>query len=230
MRVPRSGAGFPPSRALAVVAAVVMVVVTADVLAGGPLRNLDSHVFAAGLPSRSGVRHLFWRTVVNGGQYWLVGSLVALTAIAVAWRRRSIALLVRAGGWLVAAELVSRGAQTGFARTPPRTGQDTLFADGYLSFPSGHAANAAACLLVTATLAGASRAWTIAAHGLAAGVAVAVVALGYHWPTDAAAGWGLGVVLAYAGRALVLPRGAAPPSQAPHPHPAETTATTHETA
>ncbi|MEU8117995.1 hypothetical protein AB0C21_04720 [Spirillospora sp. NPDC049024] len=45
-----------------------------------------------------------------------------------------------------------------------------------------------------------------AAHAMAAGVAVAVVTLGYHWPTGAVAGWALGLLLACLGRILVLPR------------------------
>ena len=209
-----TGDGRPPY-ALAAVAALVAVAVTLDVLLGGPLRHLDGRVFADGLPPRSGAWHLWWRTVVNGGQYWLVGSLAAIASVVAARRRRSPALLVKAGIWLVGSELLVRGTQVALARTPPRTGHDLLFADGVLSYPSGHAANAAACLLFIAAVTGASRAWTAAAHAMAAGVAVAVVTLGYHWPTDAVAGWALGLLLACLGRILVLPRpprreGAAP--------------------
>lgn len=173
---------------------------TLDVLLGGPLRHLDGRTFAEGLPPRGGAWHLWWRTVVNGGQYWLVGSFAALAALWAARRRRSRALLLKAGIWLVGSELLVRGAQVAFARTPPRTGHDAVFADGFLSYPSGHAANAAACLLFAAAVTGASRAWTAAAHTAAAAVAVAVVALGYHWPTDAVAGWALGTFLACLGR------------------------------
>ncbi|MFB4304113.1 phosphatase PAP2 family protein, partial [Actinomadura sp. NTSP31] len=177
-----------------------------DVLAGGPLSHLDHRVFAGGLPPRTGAWHWTWRTIVNGGQYWIVGSLAGIAALTAAWKRRSLPLLVRAGIWLACTELVVRSAQVLFSRTAPLSGEDALFAGGHLSFPSGHAANAAACLLFIAAMTGASRGWTIAAHTLAGLVAVAVVALGYHWPTDALAGWGTGTLLACAARTLVVPR------------------------
>ncbi len=216
MRVPRPA----PAGALAVAAAILTAAATLDVLAGGPLRALDHRVFADGLPPRTGPWYWTWRTIVNAGQHWLAGSLVAATAAAVAWRRRRIRPLLTAALWLIATEATVRGAQLAFARTPPRTGHDALAADGSLSYPSGHAANAAACLLFAAALARAPRRATVAAHVLAAAVAAGVVALGYHWPTDAAAGWGTGVLLACAGRALLTgaerpaprPRPAAPPA------------------
>lgn len=210
MREPRTGGGVLPARerpyALALVAVLVTAAVTADVLVGGPLRHLDGRAFADGLPPRSGAWHFGWRTIVNGGQYWLVGSITAIVSVVVARRRRSLSLLVGAGVWLVTSELIIRGAQIVLARTPPRTGRDTFFADGFLSYPSGHAANAAACLLFIAAVTGASRRWTVAAHAMAVAVATATVVLGYHWPTDAVAGWGLGALLACIGRAFIVPR------------------------
>ncbi|MGI5169712.1 phosphatase PAP2 family protein [Spirillospora sp. CA-253888] len=207
MQVLRSGGGRLPvltsPYALPVVAAALTAATTLDVLAGGLLRQFDGWAFADGLPPRTGAWHMFWRTVVNGGQYWLVGGLVGVAAAVAARRARDVWLLVRTGLWLACTELTIRAAQIGFGRTPPRTGRDVLFAEGYLSYPSGHAANAAACLTVLVLLTGASRRWAVAAHVLALGVAVAVVTLGYHWPTDAIAGWGLGVVLAAVGRAVV---------------------------
>ncbi len=227
MRLPRPGV-------LPVAAALLTAAVTLDVLAGGPLRALDHRVFADGLPPRTGAWHWTWRTIVNAGQYWLVGALVAGTAAAVAWRHRRIRPLLVAVLWLAATEASVRGAQLAFARTPPRTGHDTLAAAGYLSYPSGHAANAAACLLFAAALARASRRATIAAHVLAAAVAAGVVALGYHWPTDAAAGWGVGVLLACAGRALLTrPEPAAPrspPAAPPAPPDGRTSASARSAA
>ncbi|MCP2343100.1 phosphatase PAP2 family protein [Actinomadura rupiterrae] len=206
----RPGGGRLPGRALRawalpLLAALIAAATVLDVLAGGLLRHADDRVFAGGLPPRTGAWHWFWRTVVNGGQYWLVGTLVTLVALRTAWRRRSLATAVRAGIWLLGTEAAIRAAQTAFARTPPRTGADHLFTGGYLSFPSGHAANAAACLTVTAALLHATRRWWIAVHALIAAVAVGVVALGYHWPTDALAGWSLGLVLGAIGRVLIGP-------------------------
>ncbi|MGK5555564.1 phosphatase PAP2 family protein [Actinomadura kijaniata] len=208
MQVLRSGGGrlLSPPYALPLLAAVLTVATTLDVLAGGSLRRFDAWVFADGLPPRTGAWHLFWRTVVNGGQYWLVGGLTALAALWASRRARDPWLLAGAAVWLVASELVIRAAQIAFGRTPPLSGRDVLFADGYLSYPSGHAANAAACLTMLVALTGASRRRAACAHVLIVGVAVAVVALGYHWPTDALAGWGLGTVLGCAGRALVRER------------------------
>ncbi|MEU7458528.1 phosphatase PAP2 family protein [Streptosporangium roseum] len=87
-------------------------------------------------------------------------------------------------------------------RTLPGSGGDLLFAAGQ-SFPSGHAALGAACLLVSATLVHGGRYLEGAAHVLAVGVAVATVMLGYHWPSDAIAGWALSVGLGLLGRAIV---------------------------
>lgn len=223
MRVPRPGGGRLPTRlpptqvflsrlrpyALPLAAAVLLAATTLDVLAGGLLRRFDHWVFAGGLPPRTGAWHLFWRIVVNGGQYWIVATGAALATLWVAWRHRDqgrrsvVGFLARAGLWLAGTELTIRAAQIGFARTPPRTGADLLFEGGYLSYPSGHAANAAACWIFILAMLGATRRWTIAGHVLIAGVAFAVVTLGYHWPTDAIAGWGLGVVLGWSGAVLV---------------------------
>lgn len=208
MQVLRPGGGRLPVRAPRnlvppLLATFVAVAVTLDVLAGGLLRHLDTRLFADGLPPRAGAWHWFWRTLVNGGQYWLVGTLFTAAALLTAWRRRSIRTAVRAGIWLLGTEAAIRAAQVTFARTPPLTGADHLFTDGYLSFPSGHAANAAAFLTVTAALLHATRRWWITVHALVAAVAAAVVALGYHWPTDALAGWGLGIALGSIGRAFI---------------------------
>ncbi|MEV5569758.1 phosphatase PAP2 family protein [Spirillospora sp. NPDC052269] len=225
MQVLRSGGGHLQGRAtrnlaLPLLAMLVAVATTLDVMAGGLLRHADTRLFEDGPPTPTGAEYWFWRTLVNGGQYWLVGTIVGLAALLAAWRRRSLWTAVRAGIWLIGTEAAIRAAQLAFARTPPRTGVDQLYTDGYLSFPSGHAANSAACLTVAAALLHASRRWWIAVHTLIAAVAVAVVTLGYHWPTDALAGWGLGIVLGSIGRAFIG-RGFRPFVPAPREHPAQ---------
>jgi undecaprenyl-diphosphatase len=63
------------------------------------------------------------------------------------------------------------------------------------SFPSGHASNTMAMLLLIAMLT--RRSWAVAAAlGLAFAVGWSRVALGVHWPTDVLGGWMLGAGIA----------------------------------
>ncbi|MEV4400049.1 phosphatase PAP2 family protein [Nonomuraea sp. NPDC049607] len=183
-------------------AGVLLVLTVGDVLVFGGAHTGDQVVFRDGLPPRSGVWHAFWRVLVTGGQYWLVGSAAALATAWLAWRARSLPVLLAGGSWLVGSELVIRALQLCFGRTAPLREVDLLFA-GAVSFPSGHAANAAACLTFVAGVLSAPSWLRTAAHAWAVLVAIAVVTLGYHWPSDAIAGWALGIVLGQVGRHLV---------------------------
>jgi undecaprenyl-diphosphatase len=67
-----------------------------------------------------------------------------------------------------------------------------------MSFPSGHSADAVALLLIAATLVTTPGSWTDRVTAwtipvVPAGVAISTVQLAYHWPTDAIAGWALGL-------------------------------------
>ncbi|ROO87511.1 membrane-associated phospholipid phosphatase [Actinocorallia herbida] len=212
-RTRRVGLGPLPALAL-----VLLVLTTVDVLLFGGRHAGDQSVFSDGLPARTGIGHTVWRTVVMGGQYWLIGTAAALATAWAAWRARSVRLLVCGGLWLVATELIIRTMQLALGRTPPLDGVDELFS-GAASFPSGHAANAAACLTFIPAILAASRRLQVVAHGWALLVAVAVVTLGYHWPTDAVAGWSLGIVLAWLGLRIVFrverPRPAVRPVRPP---------------
>ncbi|WP_424531997.1 phosphatase PAP2 family protein [Sphaerisporangium viridialbum] len=179
-------------------AVLLLMLTVADVLAFGGAHIGDRGVFRDGLPPRSGLWHTLWRVLVMGGQYWLVGSAAALAVAWAAWRARSLHVLLVGGLWLVGTELVIRGMQVAAGRTAPLRGADLLFAGG-VSFPSGHAANAAACLVFIVGVLAAPTWLTLAAYGWAILVAVAVVTLGYHWPSDAIAGWALGVLLGWLG-------------------------------
>ncbi|MGV9564509.1 phosphatase PAP2 family protein [Streptomyces sp. NPDC003480] len=80
------------------------------------------------------------------------------------------------------------------------------------SFPSGHAASAAAFATGVALE---SRGWGAAVAPLAAAVALSRVYTGVHFPSDVLAGAALGVGAAYAVRALVPTRDPVPPPGRP---------------
>lgn len=112
----------------------------------------------------------------------LTGVLVSVT---VCWwrgdRRQALACLGGAGTAVVLAELVLK----------PWVGRHVGSA---LSYPSGHTTGIAALVTVVAIVAPARRRLLAAAIGavLTLAVAVAVVALGWHYPTDALGGAALG--------------------------------------
>jgi undecaprenyl-diphosphatase len=69
-----------------------------------------------------------------------------------------------------------------------------------LSYPSGHAVNAAAILLLIALLAGRGRGgWVAFALAGASLIGASRLALGVHWPSDVAGGWLWGTGFALAG-------------------------------
>jgi membrane-associated phospholipid phosphatase len=123
----------------------------------------------------------------------VVGAVIAAAVAVPRDRARALACLVGPPGALLAAELVVK----------PLVGR-TL--GGALSYPSGTTVGAAA-LATVAVLATPSR-WRVAAIAVASvfalWMAVAVVALRWHLPTDALAGllFGVGVVLAVDGLAF----------------------------
>lgn len=240
-------------RRLAVLGCLLLVLITvattADVLADGLLRHWDrslmlgteahrvSHDYVEqhGLHLRRGWQFWLWRTIVWGGQYWLVASLCGVAAAVVALRRRKPWLFVAVGAWVVGDQAAVWVFKRLIGRTFPGTGHDLLFTPSE-AYPSGHSALGASCLIVLAALvpavlrspdttpaglgpravawlsgpgrankvsAAAERYAMTAAIVLAVLVAVATVMLGYHWPTDAIAGWAYGLLIALVGYALV---------------------------
>jgi undecaprenyl-diphosphatase len=194
---------------LCLAAAVLVIVPTVDVLMTGPLRRWDQGLMLGpGGLEVTGWAHLFWRAVVMAGQFWLVGSIVTVTAVIVAFRHRSLKLFIAFGVWIIVLNVVVQVFKMIIGRTAPHSRADLLHA-GALSYPSGHAALGAACLLMTAALLcpdlapRTARRVTLTAHVLALGASIATVLLAYHWPTDSIAGWALGVLLGVAGRYVV---------------------------
>lgn len=184
------------SKGVILAAFVVFVWVTVDVVTGGPLRAWDETVVGVARPAGS-PEPWGWRVLVDvGGAAFLCVALVAAAVVHLLRRRRVRPVLV-AGAWIVAIEAVIWLAKVTVGRTPPRSATDLVFHGG-VSFPSGHSADGVALLLIAAALATTpgSRpdrlaAWLVPV--VAAGVAVSTVQLLYHWPTDAIAGWALGL-------------------------------------
>lgn len=138
-----------------------------------------------------------WRLVVElggAGFLCLVLNAAALTHLV---RRRTVCPILTAGGWILAIKAVIWASKIVVGRTPPRSRLEFVFHDG-MSYASGHAADAGALLLLAAALATTrgSRGDRLTRWGvpvIAVGVAIATVQLHYHRPSDAIAGWALGV-------------------------------------
>lgn len=183
----------------------VFALVTADVLAGGPLRALDGwvsgRVRAAGLPRPD--QHLALRTffgvLADLGGPTTIGVVVLAVAALLARRERSVRPLVRLAvlGVLVGGTVYA--LKTGIARPPP-SGVEP--GGPHRSYPSGHTATAVACwgllaaLVADAYPAGAARRATRVLRLLGPLLAaVGLVVLDYHWVSDVLGGAAVSVVL-----------------------------------
>jgi len=207
-RKPPSRAALPAAVPVSVLALALTAVTTLVVT--GATRAPDARALAAGTAlDTPGLAHLVARCIALGGQFGLVGTVLILTAAAVAWHRRVWRPLLVPLAALAALNAATLALKLATGRTAPHAGIDLVFAGGW-SYPSGHAVNATVCLpLLVAvgyrtTRSGADRReWAppgpaMAATAVAvAGVGLATVVLGYHWASDLAAGWllGLAVVL-----------------------------------
>jgi undecaprenyl-diphosphatase len=170
-------------------------------LAVDHLGAIDDTVFRA-LAMREGATP-HW-AIVTAQALTMVGDLwlrlatlaIAIGAFVAAARRREAVVLV-AG--TLAAVVATAAIKEMFGR--PRPSIVPHLADfANPSFPSGHASNTMAMLLLIAMLA--RRQWAVTgAVGVALAVGWSRVALGVHWPTDVIGGWllGAGIALIAAG-------------------------------
>jgi membrane-associated phospholipid phosphatase len=206
-------------RRLAVAAAAVVALglLTADLLYDGALRRADGTV-AAWVSAHVGHG---WSAVLRpltflGQRGFVAVPLVVVTALVVR-RTRSLRPLLVVGGALLATALIVGTMKIGFGRTAPGYGDD-LLGQGGLSYPSGHAVNAVLVwTLVVRMLAGVygnGRLRVLRLPAAQAGVVAAVVlvnavgmlGLNYHWATDVAAGWLIGLALVVLTPSPVPPR------------------------
>src|SRR5690625_163924 len=160
--------------------------------------------------------------------------VLALVALLVARRLRSLRPIIATAAGLATVFFVGYAIKLALRRTPPALGIDVLHGEGE-AFPSGHTANSAltwtliALLLFSARGAFPNRrrlriAMTVAI--IAAGIGgMAMTVLDYHWLSDIPGGWALGAlavcvaVLAYgpAPKPTVDPPGVAAPPDASTP-------------
>ena len=203
-----SRAALPAAVPVSVLALALTAVTTLVVT--GATRAPDARALAAGTAlDTPGLAHLVARCIALGGQFGLVGTVLILTAAAVAWHRRVWRPLLVPLAALAALNAATLALKLATGRTAPHAGIDLVFAGGW-SYPSGHAVNATVCLPLLVAVgyrnarSGADRReWSppgpaMAATAVAvAAVGLATVVLGYHWASDVAAGWllGLAVVL-----------------------------------
>jgi membrane-associated phospholipid phosphatase len=184
-------------------ALAVTVAVTADLLTRGLLERLDLRVSEVASDwdlKDSPAYPLVWLSTQFGGRVTLLAVLLALVGT-LAWRRRTLLPAVRMVLALALLTAVVYGFKYGTGRTAPAYPGSFFHRDGE-SYPSGHVANA---VLIW----GVAR-WQAVEFGLRVGVqralrwlsvlapvvtGVAMVALDFHWVTDALAGATVGIVL-----------------------------------
>lgn len=185
------------------VAALVTVAVSVDLLNGGWLLHLDLRVSRTvdGWDLRHGRAYwVVWLFTQLGGRAFILAVLAVLAGW-LAWRRRTPLPLVRV---LVALALLTGAIYAfkyGMGRTAPEYPGSFFHRDGE-SFPSGHVANAV-------LMWGVAR-WQAVEYGLAPALqrlaallsvagpvaaGAAMVALNFHWVTDAVVGAAVGVLL-----------------------------------
>jgi membrane-associated phospholipid phosphatase len=192
-----------PSWWLLVPAVLVAGLVTADLLSHGILERLDLRVSEAvsdwGL-SDSAAYPAVWLVTQLGGRGAILIVLAGLVGW-LAWRRRTWVPLRRVLLALVVLTVAVYAAKYATGRTAPAYPGSYFFTDGE-SYPSGHVANAV-------LMWGVAR-WLAVEHGLPAGIqrafwwlsvagpvatGLAMVALDFHWITDAVVGGAVGVLL-----------------------------------
>lgn len=190
--------------------AVVFAALTAAV-ATGALRALDSALqpwFTAQADAGTGLRVL--GVLAALGEVPVAGVVLLVTVLWTGARTRSARPALACGVAVVGTALTVVVLKALTGRTAPGAATSDVLAGGR-SYPSGHAATAGVCLLLTALLLAASRseqrrrAVVVLAAALAVAVAWATVALGFHWVSDVVGGLLVGATWATAVRPWLAP-------------------------
>lgn len=186
---------------------LVLALLTAGVLAHGPLVSLDEHIRAA---VQARATSPAWRWLGDSphapavlltdlGQYLVAGPVLAVTAVALAiWRHTPRPLAAAVAGVVLLLAIVIPAK---ILIDRPGPGLTSATEGPWGAFPSGHTSTACVCfsLAVLLIVAGQpARIRRLALAGLAVGwllVGTALLWCDYHWFTDVAAGWALSALI-----------------------------------
>ncbi|SET18483.1 PAP2 superfamily protein [Geodermatophilus poikilotrophus] len=194
--------GRPP-RWLLLLAGVVTVAVTVDLLSRGVLERMDlrvSEVVSAWELDGSGAYWPVWAVTQLGGRGFILVVLAGLVGY-LGWRFRTVVPLLRVLLALVLLTVVVYSFKYGTGRTAPAYPGSFFHRDG-ASYPSGHVANAvlmwgvARWQVVQYRLASwlQRTTWVLSVTGPVA-TGIAMVSLDFHWVTDAVVGAAVGILL-----------------------------------
>lgn len=188
---------------LVLLSLLVTVVVTADLLSRGALERMDLRVSA--VVSTWGLRDssaypLVWLFTQLGGRVFILAVLAVVVGY-IAYQRRTLLPLIRVLVGLALLTALVYGFKYGTGRTAPAFPGSFFHRDG-ASYPSGHVANAVLMWGIARWQAVEYRLppwvqrlfyWLSLLAPAAAGLSM--VALDFHWVTDAVVGAALGIVL-----------------------------------
>src|SRR5215469_18724538 len=195
--------------------ALVLVLLTVNVLADGPLVGGDQRIRAA-VQARATAPAWRWlsdswhapaQLLVDLGSYQVAVPVLAACALIAAARRRTLRPLLTALAGVVLLLVTVTAAKIAIGRPGP--GLTTLGSFGLGVFPSGHTATATVCLGLAVLLvlpfcpAGAGRAAVAALAAVCLLVGLALVCFNYPWFTDVVAGWALAVLIIQAALPLL---------------------------
>jgi len=210
-RAPTAPAGNAPrwrSRwLLPGVPAVVLAILTINVLADGPLVRMDQRIWSAVQPRShslawqwlGGSRFAPARLLVDVADPPVAIAVLLLVAIAVSGRRRSLRPLSAAAVAVALLVATVIPAKILIGRLGP--GQLRQQPGGWGAFPSGHTTTATVCYVLAALLlaphlpAGGRRILLAALPVWCLLIGAALVWRNYHWVTDVVAGWALAAII-----------------------------------
>jgi len=202
--------------------ALILVVLTVNVLADGPLVGVDRRIRAA-VQARATSATWRWvgdswhapaRLLVELGNNQVAVPVLALSALIVAARHRSLRPLLAAAAGVALLLATVIPAKILIARPGP---SQPVIAPGSMGvFPSGHTTTAGVCLALAVLLlapdlpAGVRRAAVAAMAAVCFLVGLALIWCDFHWFTDVVAGWALAALIVMAVLRLTRPGSVGP--------------------